>query len=160
MLGVETLEMNMPSYKTHIFGGVLFAAVGGTCLVYFGFMGLEWQRLLTLTGICILGALFPDIDTDSKGQTLFYVAFLALDAWLLYSRRFELAAWLGMLAVIPVIGQHRGWIHTWWAMLVLPLPIVLVPWLVFGHPWEEFSLVYGAFVLGYFSHLILDKQLV
>lgn len=150
----------MPSYKTHVFGGVLLAAVTGTALVYFGFMALNWPRLATLSGVCVLGALFPDIDTDSKGQTIFYVAFLVLDAWLIFTRRFELSAWLGLIAVVPVVGQHRGWIHTWWAMLALPLPILLVPWLVFGQPWDRFGQVYAAFILGYFSHLLLDRQFI
>lgn len=141
-----------------MFGGVFAAALTGAALVYFEVMPLHWPRLITLAGVCVLGSLFPDIDTDSKGQTVFYVAFLALDTWLIALRRYELSAWLGLLAVIPIIGQHRGWIHTWWAMLLLPLPIVLVPWLVFGQHWHPYAQVYGAFVLGYFSHLALDRQ--
>lgn len=148
----------MPSYRTHIFGGIIVAGVCTLVLLHFGIMEADWQRLVSLAGVCVLGALFPDIDTDSKGQTLFYAAFLAVDGWLIATQRFEIAAWLGFLAVIPIIGQHRGWVHTWWSMLLLPLPILLLPWLVFGHPWQIFAPVYGAFVLGYCSHLTLDRQ--
>ncbi len=148
----------MPSYRTHIFGGLIISIATGATLVAGGLLPQEWPLLILLGGICILGSLFPDIDTSSKGQSIFYLAFLVLDGWLLATQRFELAAWLGFLAVIPVVGQHRGWVHTWWAMLLLPLPIVLVPWLVFKQPWHSFSMYYSAFVLGYFSHLLLDRQ--
>lgn len=151
--------MPMPSYKTHVLGGVAVAALCAGALVWFGLASPEqWRTGVGLAGVCVLGALFPDIDTDSKGQTVFYCAFLCVDIWLIATRRFELAAWLGLLAVVPVVGQHRGWIHTWWAMLLLPLPIVLIPWLVFGQEWTAFAPAYGAFTLGYFSHLLLDRH--
>ncbi|MGE4506324.1 MAG: metal-dependent hydrolase [Desulfovibrionaceae bacterium] len=149
----------MPSYRIHLLGGLVAAGLAAGAAIWLGWaVGAQWRLLLGLAGVCALGALFPDIDTDSKGQTVFYSAFLAVDLWLIAGRRYELAAWLGLLAVVPILANHRGWIHTWWAMLLLPLPIVAVPVFVFGRPWEVFLPFYGAFVLGYFSHLLLDGQ--
>jgi membrane-bound metal-dependent hydrolase YbcI (DUF457 family) len=62
------------------------------------------------------------------------------------------------LALIPVAGRHRGWVHTWWAMLVLPSPILLLPAHFWGIPWERSLPFYLTFVLGYFSHLLLDRK--
>jgi membrane-bound metal-dependent hydrolase YbcI (DUF457 family) len=69
---------------------------------------------------------------------------------------FELAAYLGLFAILPALGHHRGWTHTWWAMLLIPLPLLVLPYLhvperpLIGLPF------YGAAVVGYFSHLFMD----
>lgn len=149
----------MPGYKGHLLGG---AFVGGTMLVVIAGAGLysgEYPMLAALFALVLLGALFPDIDTNSKGQTLFYSLLLLLDGWLIYRKMYIYAAWVGLLALIPVAGRHRGWVHSWWAMLVLPSPILGVPLLFMDTPWEQSLPFYLAFVLGYFSHLLLDRTL-
>lgn len=149
----------MPGYKGHLLGGLLVAATAFVFLVALRLYTDDWTLLASLGGVVLLGALFPDIDTDSKGQTLFYTALLGVDAWLVYRRLYLHAAWLGLLALIPVLGRHRGWIHTWWAMLLLPLPIVFLPLILWQVDWERSLPYYVAFVLGYFSHLLLDREL-
>jgi hypothetical protein len=52
-----------------------------------------------------------------------------------------------------------GWTHTWWAMIVVPLPIVVIPLFMQTQGLVlHFAPFYAAFVLGYFSHLILDGE--
>jgi len=69
---------------------------------------------------------------------------------------YEAAACLRLIGMLPVLTHHRGWTHTRWAMLLVPLPIIAVPYL-YSDRVLAFSLVlYGAAVVGYFSHLLLD----
>lgn len=113
-------------------------------------------------GIGLVFGIWPDVDVNSKAQKFFYRIFLVLDVLLLVLRQFEVAAYLGLFAIIPALGKHRGWTHTWWAALVLPAPLVALPW--FLPPNGLYTVAvgicfYGAAVTGYFSHLFLDGLL-
>ncbi|WP_421958111.1 metal-dependent hydrolase [Pseudodesulfovibrio senegalensis] len=138
---------------------MFFGIMGVVGAVMLGWLARDPMEIAGLVGFCLLGALFPDVDTDSKGQNLFYSLMILVDAGMIYLKMYVWAAWLGLFAMLPAIGHHRGWTHTWWAMLVVPLPIVLVPVLFMGvrEP-EPFVRFYLAFLLGYFSHLMLDGE--
>ncbi|MGE4551929.1 MAG: metal-dependent hydrolase, partial [Desulfovibrionaceae bacterium] len=102
------------------------------------------------------GALFPDIDTDSKGQTLFYILLLALDGLLLWQRRTAEAAWLGLAAMVPPLLQHRGFTHTLWCLLLCTGALFLAPqWLDLCSQAQAVP-VAAAFGAGYASHLLMD----
>lgn len=157
----------MPGYKGHIAGatvlggtyaGALSAAPGDVLQVNHHVVS-QAELLAGLFVVAILFGLFPDIDTNSKGQNIFYgLAFLA-DIWLLYDSRITAAAFLGLLAMTPILGHHRGWTHSKAAMLLVPLPIVLAPF-VYDRIYLKLGLVvYGAAVVGYFSHLLLDGKI-
>lgn len=149
----------MPGYKEHLNGGLIAGALGIGMAVMEGYLTLDILQLCGLLGFCLLGALFPDMDTDSKGQNLFYTGLVVLDGILIYHNCFVWAAWLGLFSMLPALGHHRGWTHTWWAMLVVPLPIVIIPYLFFrGGGMDIFVRFYAAFTLGYFSHLLLDRK--
>jgi membrane-bound metal-dependent hydrolase YbcI (DUF457 family) len=122
-----------------------------------------YYRPAPLTGAalvftCVLGSLFPDVDTDSKGQSVFYWMMFAVDVALIIKGYYKWAAFLGAFAMLPALGPHRGWTHTWWAMLLAPLPILLVPYFLLQSPIRMFLPFYIAFVAGYLSHLALDRQ--
>jgi LexA-binding, inner membrane-associated putative hydrolase len=120
----------------------------------------DWQLLIGLFVIAVLFGLFPDVDTNSMGQNIFFgIAFIA-EIILIVAGKFEPAAYLGLLAMTPIIGKHRGWTHSKLAMLGVPLPIVLIPYLHNHHVWTLGLLIYGAAVAGYFSHLLLDGLIV
>lgn len=149
----------MPGYKGHIAGGFFFGVMGVVGAIMLGWLAQNPIEILGLIGFCMLGALFPDVDTDSKGQNLFYSLLIIVDAGLIYMKLYLWAAWLGLIAMLPAIGHHRGWTHTWWAMFVVPLPILLIPAVILGlKDLEPFLRFYCAFVLGYFSHLMLDGE--
>lgn len=149
----------MPGYKGHLAGGLFFAVMGLVGSVLLGLLVLDPLLASCLMGFCLLGALFPDVDTDSKGQNLFYAVFAAVDFGLILKGQYIWAAWLGLFSMFPAVGSHRGWTHTWWAMIVVPLPILCVPAAVQGIAvTENFVPFYVAFVVGYFSHLLLDGE--
>jgi membrane-bound metal-dependent hydrolase YbcI (DUF457 family) len=150
--------------KGHLIGG---AIITGAFTAVISFVPVErfaeyahllqdWQALVAVFVIGMLFALFPDVDTNSKGQDIFYWILFPLDVLLIYSGHLQAAAYLGLVGMLPVLTHHRGWTHTKWAMILIPLPIILVPYL-YSDKVLAFSLVlYGAAVAGYFSHLLLD----
>ncbi len=148
----------MPGYKVHINGALVAGVLILLALVNFGLYRIDPQEVCTLLIICVLGALFPDVDTDSKGKRLFYSAMLILDVALIYLKQFQWAAYLGLLAILPGISAHRGWTHKWWAMFMVPLPMVVVPYYIYGMEFTTLLPYYFAFVTGYFSHLLLDRE--
>jgi len=149
----------MPGYKGHLAGGLFFACMGLVGAVLLGWWVFNPISASALICFCLLGALFPDVDTDSKGQNLYYVVFALLDLGLILKKYYMWSAWLGFFAMLPAIGSHRGWTHTWWAMLLVPVPIVALPVLIHGMDrFMDFIPFYLAFATGYFSHLLLDGE--
>ncbi|MGL1862444.1 MAG: metal-dependent hydrolase [Pseudodesulfovibrio sp.] len=149
----------MPGYKGHLAGGLFFAVMGLVGAVMLGWLVFDPLMAIGLTGFCLLGALFPDVDTNSKGQNLYYAVFAAIDLGLIIQKHYMWAAWLGFFSMLPAIGSHRGWTHTWWAMLLVPLPILIMPAFMLGtEAAQGFIPFYAAFGTGYFSHLLLDGE--
>lgn len=158
----------MANYKGHIAGGL------GAGIVYVGALqvlpgnlpvetsGLlqDWQMLAGLFVLSMLFGLWPDIDTNSKGQDIFYGVGFTLDVLLIAYGYIEAAAYLGLLAMLPILGKHRGWTHSKLAMILIPAPIALVPYLNRSSILDTAIIFYGAAVAGYFSHLLLDGLIV
>lgn len=158
----------MAGFRGHILGAVgcntaYIAAVQlapGNLLVETNGILSNWQFVAGLFVIAILFGLWPDVDTNSKGQNIFFgIAFVA-DILLIATGRYEAAAYLGLLAMTPIVGRHRGWTHSKLAMVLVPLPIVLVPYLNRPAILSTALLVYGAAVAGYFSHLLFDGLII
>lgn len=157
----------MPGYKGHIAGAIVCngvyvgALVAAPASVLASTHNLVSRTELTigLFVIAILFGLFPDIDTNSKGQNIFYGLALIADIFLIFNGRLEAAAYLGLAAMAPAIGHHRGWTHSKLAMILIPSPIIIVPYLRNIHFWNIALIVYGAAVVGYFSHLLFDGKI-
>jgi membrane-bound metal-dependent hydrolase YbcI (DUF457 family) len=154
----------MASYKGHLVGGAICTGIYTAAISFapveqfaeYAHVLKDWQALVAVFIIGMLFALFPDVDTKSKGQYLFYWTLFPVDVLLIYSGNLQAAAYLGLVGMLPVLAHHRGWTHSKWAMVLIPLPIILVPYL-YSDKVLAFSLVlYGAAVVGYFSHLLLD----
>lgn len=154
----------MANYKGHIIGGAVFTAVYALAMMFVPVEQFaetarllqDWQAMAAVFVIGILFGLFPDVDTNSKAQDIFFGIVFPLDILLIWNGNIQAAAFLGLIAMLPIISHHRGWTHKKWAMVVVPLPILLVPWL-YNEAILPISIVYyGAAVAGYFSHLFLD----
>jgi len=148
----------MGSYRTHTIGGMLAFAGCLAALAFLVSAEISIEKGLGLFAITLMAALFPDIDTDSKGQNLFYSLFLLLDVYLILGKNYRYAAILGLLVMLPVLSRHRSWTHTLWAMLLIPAPILLLPWLLFGTELSKLLIYYVCAVAGYFSHLVIDGK--
>jgi len=166
--GFWSMISYMANWKGHVIGGVALGAVYAGAISYAPVERLaekaallhDWEALAAVMVISVLFALFPDIDTNSKGQNIFYGIALACDVLLIGSGNIQAAAYLGLIAMLPVVGKHRGWTHSKLAMLLVPLPIALVPYLYSEKVLSISIIYYGAAVAGYFSHLLLDGLIV
>lgn len=156
--------MLMANYKGHVAGGALFGGIFYAAIAYLPIQRLaetagllqDWQAIFAIFVIAMLFGLFPDVDTNSKAQDLFFAIVFPLDILLLATDKIQAAAYLGFIAMLPVIGKHRGWTHKRWAMLIVPLPILLIPYIYNEHILPISTIYYGAAVAGYFSHLLFD----
>ena len=138
----------MPGYRGHVAGGVIFGVLCLVGVIWFGIYRPEPQTALVLLCIVLLGALFPDTDTDSKGQNLFYGCFVILDLALMIRGEYKWAAILGFCALLPALGHHRGWTHTWWAMLLIPLPVIVLPVVFYQLPFQKLLPFHHAEIIG------------
>ncbi len=158
----------MAGYKGHIAGATVF---GG---LYVGLLALtpaalllsssngmlsDWQFLTGPFVVAILFGLWPDVDTNSAGQNIFFGLAFVVDILLIVTGRFEAAAYLGIMAMTPIVGKHRGWTHSVAAMLLVPLPLLALPYLYNPSMLKLGLVFYGAAVAGYFSHLFLDGRI-
>ncbi len=157
----------MAGYRGHTAGGIVLglayvATVFIASPISRTSMGRldPWQLACVLIVVSVLFALWPDIDTNSKGQDIFYGAAFSLDVALIALGYLEAAAYFGLLAMTPIVGKHRGWTHSRVAMFLIPLPILLVTVLYKPSALNLALLVYGAAFVGYFSHLLLDGRIV
>ncbi|MEM4408530.1 MAG: metal-dependent hydrolase [Candidatus Caldarchaeum sp.] len=147
----------MSQLKGHIAGGVVaFSLYISSLAVFFHFQ--PNTQVFVWFGICLLGALWPDVDTNSKSQKLFYAIFVIVDAYLILHGKFKDSALLGIFALLPTLAKHRGWTHSLSAALAIPLPLLLLPLLqpTLGVGGLEY---YIPAVIGYLSHLVLDREL-
>lgn len=157
----------MPGYKGHIVGATVVngAYVGGLSMVpdyiIYNSHGIvsDWQLLAGLFVLAILFGLFPDIDTNSKGQDIFFGLAFVADILLIVNGRITAAAILGLVAMMPVLGKHRGWTHSKLAMILIPSPLVIIPYLYNQNFLNTALIIYGAAVAGYFSHLLFDGMI-
>lgn len=156
----------MAGYKGHLAGATLFVLGYIALLAYAFSVDAAYEQFsaleqigypLSLVVLALLFGLWPDVDINSKGQRIFYSIFLVTDLFLIATEQFRAAAYLGLVALLPVLSPHRGWTHTWWAMLLIPSPLLILPYLhvperpLVGLPF------YGAAVVGYLSHLVVDR---
>lgn len=154
----------MANYKGHIAGGLVASAAYAAVISFTPVKQFaetarllqDWQALFAIFVIGMLFALFPDVDTNSKAQDIFFGIVFPLDILLLWQGYIQAAAYLGLIAMLPIIGHHRGWTHKKWSMFVIPLPILVVPFLYNNLILPISIIYYGAAVVGYFSHLLLD----
>lgn len=117
------------------------------------------EKVFNAIGILCAGvlfALFPDVDIKSRGQLVFYRVFIVLDVILLLAGEFTLAAYFGLLALVPIVSRHRGWTHSYAAMILVPMPVLLVPMYLADHIVADGVPLYLGAVTGYFSHLLAD----
>jgi membrane-bound metal-dependent hydrolase YbcI (DUF457 family) len=158
----------MANWKGHVGGAIV---LGGAYAGALSFVPVErfaeasgvlhdWQAVAAILVLSILFGLFPDVDTNSKGQNIFFGFALAVDILLIWSGNIQAAAYLGLVAMLPVVGKHRGWTHSKLAMFLVPLPILLIPYLYNSEIFPISIVYYGAAVTGYFSHLLLDGLIV
>ena len=147
----------MPNYKGHLAGG----AIAFACTLVT--IASHQNPTLLITAewlLCTLaGSLFPDIDIKSKGQKYFYLIILIVLMALLATKRFTPFTILSIVALTPMLSNHRGLFHRTWFVVGVPLLV----WYIVAHefPALRMALWYDTifFIAGALSHLWLDLGL-
>lgn len=143
----------MPNYKGHLFGG----AVAFSLVVFFCSLHLAPCATLVEWLLCVLaGSLFPDIDTKSKGQKIFYIFLCAAMLICLLNNKLKVLAYVALAGMLPLLTRHRGIFHHFWFIVALVIGSALL--LTQSYPYAQRRIWCDAafFIMGVFSHLYLD----
>ena len=146
----------MPGYKLHLAGG---GALVGSALAVTHHAEVAVFDPFTASALMVVGllaSLFPDVDINSKGKHLFYALLLLVDLVLMVQERYQGAAILGFVAMLPAVSKHRGFTHRWWAAVLIPALVCALPFWFYQLSWQAMLPWFVAAVLGYASHLVLD----
>jgi hypothetical protein len=188
----------MSLFREHYIGGLVaysaffVVSVAGSLVGYFlmqlpidwnptvpldmsdGFNGNNLWKIGGCFIIAVLSGLWPDVDIKSKSQRICYRIFIGLNLVLIFRGYYAESAVLGLFAMLPLIGKHRGWTHSRLTMLLLPGIFLLLPIYFnrdafnFREPTapENLQLIktgipfYTASLIGYATHLQLDGILL
>lgn len=116
-------------------------------------------------------ALFPDLDIGSVPQKWFYRCIAIVLLYLSLIGLWQLATYIGIIAVLPLLSKHRSWTHHPISTLVFPFLLLffyagVVKDFNWEKVWREFSFaktthdygwVYIACVWGWWTHLLCDN---
>ena len=169
----------MSLFKEHFTGGlisysVFYAVAQGVSL---GLKyGLQWDVSkisvislnIWIASLCfitaMLSGLWPDVDIKSTSQKIFYRLLIIVNVILIYRKFYLASALLGLFAMLPLVGKHRGWTHSRITMFLLPALFLLPPIYSVNFKEPSFDLdglpFYIASLVGYATHLYLDGILL
>jgi membrane-bound metal-dependent hydrolase YbcI (DUF457 family) len=148
----------MPKAKTHLLAGFFSFLL----LLALPYILLSRSYQLTIPqyvffALCsLLGSIFPDIDTKSKGQYFFYLLMLFVLVPLIIYQHWIPLSILSILLIFPLLARHRGMTHNLWFVLFVPFCIPLT--IAYTNPnlVTQAFFSYLFFIAGALSHLILD----
>lgn len=144
----------MPGFKTHAFGGTVLFGI----LVFAGVLYPCYSiPQLFVWFICtLLGSLFPDIDTKSRGQKLFYGLLAAVLIILALKHAYAALTSIALIAFLPLLTDHRGLFHKWWFLFLVIGGSTCGLLFLFPHAYSAILSSAGFFAVGVASHLLLD----
>jgi len=151
----------MPTYKGHVIGGVAtFIVTLITVTSILSYAKPTPRELLFGFICCIAGSLFPDIDTKSVGQRVFYSLMAIPVTYSIIAHQWQMLAVTSVVGLLPLLSSHRGITHTLWFVTLVPLSLTML--IIRLHPPLTNLLWVGSlyFIAGAVSHLVLDFGLV
>jgi hypothetical protein len=146
----------MPNYKGHLYGAAFFyiLVLMLLCLYY-----LSAAHIIIWFICTLLGGLFPDIDTKSKGQMIFYKLIVIIIAFCIIYKAYYIGACLSLISFWPLLVKHRGLFHRLWFLLLLTGGGCYVLIQVLPVYQNDILACAGFFAVGFVSHLYLDMGL-
>ena len=113
--------------------------------------GPEGIKLAGVFLVALAAALFPDLDQATHPQRWFYRALFLGLLYLFVSGHLLAFALITLISLLPLLHQHRGWTHRFWAPLFIALLVALA---IEYHRsrsafWSDFD---STKVLAFFSH--------
>ena len=159
------------TYRGHLAGGVIVGVAAGLGVTITGMAAAEdYAAVAGVAATALFFSLFPDLDTSSVPQRWFFRAVFVALVYLGWLDRYELATLLALVALLPVLDQHRGWTHGRWSPVVMPVILGAIyelwrwPQRVAGDmvppgSLDSLHLAYlAAAVAGWYGHLLLDGK--
>lgn len=150
----------MPTYKYHLVAGAAtFGLMAWLTQDWSMSDHLQTHHYLFLCGITLLGALFPDVDVQSRMQKLFFwtTLFLVLPLCL-WMEQYKIFWIWGAVCVVLLLIPHRSLTHRAWFLVLAPSLGSCV--LAAQHPTRS-MIIFSAciyFIAGALSHLLLDYR--
>lgn len=164
----------MANFQTHLSFGLALGAASVILTLSFGLVSDGWSFMALLAILAVVGAILPDIDSDTGVP--FHVTFgsLAITAGglaLWYALRnypgdyrwiagLPLGAvffvWIILGAIFKKLTHHRGMVHSIPAMVLAGLATFSLASMLNFADWEAFLLGL-AMALGFTLHLVLDE---
>ena len=152
----------MPKYKTHLFAGfITFAFLKQfSRIIQIPPNPFTAHETVILLFFCLFGSLFPDIDTKSKIQKIFYIFFFLAIFVLLINKNWLLLGISSLIAMTPLLVNHRGIFHRLWFIT----SIAIATGILFAnfHNQYQHIVLYSVlfFSAGAFSHIALDYGVI
>lgn len=152
----------MSNFSGHYKGG-LISATTLTAAVFVGNQHFHWN-LEIIAYPCIwcntlFFSLFPDVDIKSTPSKMFYRAVFIVLCILYFLKKFESASLVAILSITPQMTKHRGFFHHKLTALTLPgYSFLLYSQHYIGLQFAIFLYIAG--VIGYYTHLFLDGDLI
>lgn len=144
-------------YRGHVLVTMLLFIVVG----FFARVGSISWSIIGLGGLSmVLGGLFPDIDTASRGRRFFTLLLLAAVISCLSVGYYFTAALLFLVMMIALLARHRRMFHNIYFLAVLAVLFWWVSFLFFPRFWTGAAICMLFFVLGCWGHLIADFGLL
>jgi hypothetical protein len=154
------------NFKAHSIGGAISAtATTAACVV------LDLTKMLVVPTpnflvVWLLAygfALYPDVDTKSTPQKVFFRLLFVISLVLIGLKLFQVCAVVLTLSIIPLLFKHRGFTHWWLSAIFIPMIFFMLfeLFIVGGLLSSAFFLKYFWYMIastaGWSTHLILDK---
>ena len=108
----------MPNYKKHLAGGCLVYGLIMYLNVKLNLVELDLNLQLQTLAACLIGALFPDIDTKSKIQKYIYFMILIMSIYFMAIGLEYQAGIITTMSLLPLIVSHRGLLHRLWFIVM------------------------------------------
>ena len=146
----------MPGYKAHIAVGLSSCLVMLYVIKSLTIMCPTFLQIIGCLAVAVLGSIFPDIDTTSKMQRLFFIfsslailASIFFQAWFFFFN-------LSFITVVVTLLKHRTLTHSAWFIFTLSLLSVFLSSFLFHEISYTSVLIALCFAIGACSHIILD----
>lgn len=148
----------MPGYKTHLsFGFLTFLGLVYILITKVVFT-LPFPIILLGALSCLLGSIFPDIDTTSKMQRVFYIFSAFFILFSLFTGNLVLFLSFSSISVLLLILKHRTITHNFFFLSGISLILPFFAHFTSKSPTFLRNTVITAisFGIGAFSHIFLD----
>jgi membrane-bound metal-dependent hydrolase YbcI (DUF457 family) len=164
----------MASFRTHISFGIALGVLGGIALGSFALAPGEWSLYILIALSVVVGAISPDIDSDSgvpfhitfASLSLVAAGLVAIATYRAAPTNYVILVGYPFLAIVTVWGvfgaifkkftRHRGMVHSIPAALFAGLVLFSFARIGGFADWDSF-LLGAAFSVGYILHLVLDE---